>query len=54
VVVSTAALSNSELIGAYPDAVMRRDASAVDRYFDPDVEYMVNGSVPRHFPLDLV
>jgi uncharacterized protein len=40
---STAAQSNSELIAAYLDAVIRKDASAVDRYFDPDVEYMVNG-----------
>jgi len=45
------ALSNSELIGVYPDAVMRWDVSAVDRYFDPDVEYMVDGSVPPIFPI---
>jgi hypothetical protein len=42
--VSTAAQSNSELIAAYLDAVIRKDALAVDRYFDPDVEYMVNGT----------
>lgn len=41
---STAAQSNSELIAAYLDAVIREDSSAVDRYFAPDVEYMVNGS----------
>lgn len=34
--------SSAELIGAYLDAVIRRDASAVDRYFDPNVEYIVN------------
>jgi len=34
---------NSALIAAYLDAVIRKDASAVDRFFDPDVEYMVNG-----------
>ena len=42
---STAAQSNSELIAAYLDAVIRKDAAAVDRYFDPNVEYMVNGTL---------
>ena len=37
------AQSNSQLIAAYLDAVIQKDASAVDRYFDPDVEYIVNG-----------
>jgi len=37
--------SNSELIAAYLDAVIRKDASAVDRFFAPDVEYMVNGAL---------
>jgi hypothetical protein len=32
------------LIAAYLDAVIRKDASAVDEYFDPNVEYMVNGT----------
>lgn len=41
------AQSSSELIGAYLDAVIRRDASAIDRYFHPDVEYMVNGTPSR-------
>jgi ketosteroid isomerase-like protein len=36
--------SSAAIIAAYLDAVIRKDASAVDRYFDPDVEYMVNGS----------
>jgi hypothetical protein len=36
--------SNSQLIAAYLDAVIRKDPSAVDRYFDPEVEYMVNGT----------
>lgn len=36
--------SNAELIAAYLDAVMRKDASVVERFFDPDVEYMVNGT----------
>ena len=40
-------LSNADLIRDYLDAVMRKDASAVDRYFDPDVEYVVNGTPVR-------
>ena len=39
--------SNAELIAAYLDAVMRKDAIAVDRFFAPDVEYMVNGTLLR-------
>jgi ketosteroid isomerase-like protein len=45
------AQSNSELIAAYLDAVIRKDTSAVDRFFAPDVEYMVNGS-PVDDPAD--
>jgi ketosteroid isomerase-like protein len=41
---SAPAQSSAELIGAYLDAVIRRDASAVDRYFHPNVEYLVNGT----------
>src|SRR5579862_840581 len=51
---SAPAQSNAELIGAYLDAVIRRDASAVDRYFDPDVEYMVNGAPSQHQARDQV
>jgi hypothetical protein len=36
--------SNSQLVAAYLDAVIRKDASAVERYFDPNVEYVVNGT----------
>ena len=36
--------SNSEIITAYLDAVMRKDASVIDHFFAPDVEYMVNGT----------
>jgi hypothetical protein len=36
--------SNSELIAAYLDAVVRKDDSVVERFFAPDVEYMVNGA----------
>jgi ketosteroid isomerase-like protein len=42
---STAAQSNAELIASYLDAVIRKDAGAVDRYFDRSVEYMVNGTL---------
>jgi ketosteroid isomerase-like protein len=41
---SDATQSSSELIAAYLDAVMRRDGSIVDRFFHPDIEYIVNGS----------
>jgi ketosteroid isomerase-like protein len=43
-VVSARAQSNADLIGPYLDAVIRRDFSVVDRYFDANVEYMVNGT----------
>jgi ketosteroid isomerase-like protein len=42
--VPATAQSNSEVIEAYLNAVMCKDASVVDRFFDPDVEYMVNGT----------
>jgi ketosteroid isomerase-like protein len=41
---NAAAQSNSDLISAYLDAVVRKDSSVVDRYFHPAVEYMVNGT----------
>lgn len=41
---SLPAQSNSELIAAYLEAVIRKDTSAVDRFFAPDVEYVVNGT----------
>lgn len=44
---TTATQSSSELIAAYLDAVIRKDESAVDLYFDPNVEYMVNGARQR-------
>jgi hypothetical protein len=36
--VSVSTQSNPELIAAYLDAVMRKDASVVERFFAPDVE----------------
>ena len=36
--------SNAEIIAAYLDAVMRKDASVIDCFFAADVEYMVNGT----------
>lgn len=38
------AQSNSELVADYLDAVIRKDVTAVDRFFAPEVEYMVNGT----------
>ena len=38
--------SNSEIIAAYLDAVVRKDASVIDSFFAPDIEYMVNGTSP--------
>lgn len=43
---SVSSHSNSELIAAYLDAVMRKDTSVVQRFFAPDVEYIVNGTPP--------
>ena len=40
----TPAQPNSALVAGYLDAVIRKDATAVDKYFHPDVEYMVNGT----------
>lgn len=44
---SAHAQANAELIAAYLEAVIQRDGSAVDRYFDPNVEYIVNGTPSR-------
>jgi ketosteroid isomerase-like protein len=43
-VITAASQSSAAIIAAYLDAVIRKDVSAVDRYFDPNVEYMVNGT----------
>lgn len=34
-----------DLISQYLEAVGRKDETAVDRYFHPDIEYIVNGVV---------
>lgn len=36
--------SSAELIGENLDAVIRKDGTAVDRFFDSNVEYIVNGT----------
>jgi ketosteroid isomerase-like protein len=36
--------SSAQLIAAFLDAVIRKDASVVDKFFSVDVEYMVNGT----------
>jgi ketosteroid isomerase-like protein len=38
------ARSNAEIVADYLDSVLRKDHSAVDRFFHPEVEYMINGS----------
>ena len=40
--------SNADIVAAYLDAVLRKDRTAVDHYFDPDVEYIVNGTSDRN------
>lgn len=49
----TTPISNAELIRDYLDAVMRKDASMVDRFFAADVEYIVNGTASRDSSLIL-
>jgi hypothetical protein len=36
--------SNAQIVADYLDSVLNKDHSAVDRFFHPDVEYMINGS----------
>jgi ketosteroid isomerase-like protein len=38
------ARSNAEIVTEYLDCVLRKDHTAVDRFFDPDIEYVINGS----------
>jgi ketosteroid isomerase-like protein len=45
--------SAASLVAEYLDAVARKDHSAVDRFFHPDVEYMVNGCPARDRTNDL-
>ena len=39
--------SNAQIVASYLDAVLRKDHSAVERFFDPNVEYFVNGTSQR-------
>lgn len=41
------AASNADIVSSYLEAVLRKDGTAVDHYFDPDVEYIVNGTSDR-------
>ena len=41
---NTPVRSNPDIIATYLDAVMRKEASAVDHFFAPNVEYVVNGT----------
>lgn len=36
--------STGEIVGEYLDCVLRRDHTAVDRLFHPEIEYVINGS----------
>src|SRR5690348_11399362 len=36
--------SNAETVAEYLDCVVRKDLTAVDRFFHPDIEYVINGS----------
>ena len=45
--------SNAQIVASYRDAVLRKDHSAVDRFFDPKVEYFVNGTSQRDPELKL-
>jgi ketosteroid isomerase-like protein len=36
--------TNAEVVASYLDAVLHRDAGAIDRFFHPEVEYIVNGA----------
>ena len=45
--------SNAQIVAAYLDAVLRKDHSAVERFFDPKVEYFVNGTSQRDAELRL-
>jgi len=36
--------SNAQIVADYLDSVLRKDPTAVDRFFHADIEYMINGS----------
>jgi|SRR5579863_5380829 ketosteroid isomerase-like protein len=36
--------SNAEIVAEYLDCVVRKDVTAVDRLFHPDIEYVISGS----------
>jgi ketosteroid isomerase-like protein len=36
----------AEILVQYLDCVLRRDHTAVESYFHPDIEYVINGSPP--------
>ena len=45
--------SNAQIVAAYLDAVLRKDHSAVERFFDPEIQYFVNGTSHRDSELRL-
>ena len=44
---------NAKIVADYLDSVLRKDHTAVDRFFHPDVEYMINGSPSPDRSVDL-
>jgi ketosteroid isomerase-like protein len=40
-------VSNAEIVASYLDSVLRKDHSAVERFFDPEIDYFVNGTSDR-------
>ena len=38
------ARDNAGVLAEYLDSVLRRDQTAVDRFFHPEIEYVINGS----------
>ena len=44
---------NAKIVADYLDSVLRKDHTAVDRFFHPDIEYMINGSPSPDRSVDL-
>ena len=44
---TSAPRTNAEIVAAYLDAVLHGDARAIDRFFHPEIEYVVNGAAVR-------
>jgi len=51
--VATQIASNAEIVASYLDSVLRKDHSAIERFFDPEIDYFVNGTSHRDAELRL-